>query len=100
MAEDPYLAVLRLRVRQAREARGLRQEDVAEVAGLPLRVYQRMEGAGAYNPTVLTLRSVAHGLGLTMPDLTGEPTSDEFEATVTLIPRRPGRPARSKGAGR
>jgi transcriptional regulator with XRE-family HTH domain len=43
MPDEVFLTVMRKRIRQARLAKGLRQEDVAELTDMPLRSYQRFE---------------------------------------------------------
>jgi transcriptional regulator with XRE-family HTH domain len=82
MPEDAFLAVVRSRIKKARTAKKLRQEDAAELAGIELRNWQRLEGFNPrrkFNPTLETLRAVAHVLDITVGDLTKEPTLDELE---------------------
>ena len=82
MSGKTYLAVLKMRVREARIAVNLRQEDAAEAADVQLRTYQRFESMHdkkEFNPSILTIRDVAHAVGLTMCALTKEPTPEELE---------------------
>ena len=82
MTEAPFFAVLRMRIRKARLAKGIRQEDLAELAGLQLRSYARFEAVkpdrGRFNPTVRTLRIIAKALDLELPDLMHEPQESEL----------------------
>ena len=85
--EDSYLAVVRARIKAARIARGLRQDDAAELAGIEPRSYQRLEAANAqrrFNPTLETLRAIAGVLGVTVSELTAEPSLDELQAVNTV----------------
>jgi transcriptional regulator with XRE-family HTH domain len=50
------------RVRAAREARGLTQEEAAHAAGIDYKRWQRLEQGGV-NPTVRTLERAAEGVG-------------------------------------
>ena len=82
MFDDPFLAVVRARIKAARAAKKIRQEDAAELSGIELRNWQRLEGFNPrrkFNPTLETLRAVAHVLDTTVGDLTKEPTLDELE---------------------
>jgi transcriptional regulator with XRE-family HTH domain len=97
--EDSYLAVVRMRIKAARIARGLRQDDAAELAGIEPRSYQRLEAANAqrkFNPTLETLRAIAGVLGVTVAELTAEPTADELQA-VSTIKKQPRVKKRAKG---
>jgi transcriptional regulator with XRE-family HTH domain len=92
VSDDPYLAVIRARIKAARTARNLRQEDAAEAAGIELRNWQRLEAvnpARKFNPTLETLRAVSRITGVTVSDLTREPTLDELAAL-----KKVGRPKR------
>lgn len=66
--EAALLRDVGLRVRNARKAAGLSQEDAAAAAGLDWRRWQRIEG-GEVNATVRTLARVAKALGLSFWDL-------------------------------
>ncbi|MEX2534142.1 MAG: helix-turn-helix transcriptional regulator [Trueperaceae bacterium] len=83
MTDELYLAVVRRRIQQARLARELRQEDVADRLGISLRAYQRYEGvetAKEFNPYVLTLRRIASTLGEDAGHILREPSRTEVQA--------------------
>jgi transcriptional regulator with XRE-family HTH domain len=85
-----YLAVVRRRIQQARVARNLRQEDVAERLGIAVRSYQRYESEArekAFNPYAATLRGIALALGVDVGTITREPSNREFEE-LKAEPRR------------
>jgi transcriptional regulator with XRE-family HTH domain len=92
VAEDPFLAVIRLRVRKARLAQGLRQLDVAEALDIEQRSYQRFEAIkpdhGRFNPSVMMLRKIALAINLTLPELVQEATPDEIKEIDTIEPKR------------
>lgn len=48
---------------------GLTQEQFAELAGIPYKVYQHIEAGRRSNPRLSTLEKLAHGFGLTVGDL-------------------------------
>lgn len=60
---------LRKRLRQLREAAELTQEEYAELAGIPYKVYQHIEAGRRPNPRLSTLEKLAQGFGLTVNDL-------------------------------
>jgi transcriptional regulator with XRE-family HTH domain len=95
--DDPFLAVVRGRIKAARVAKKIRQEDAAELSGIELRNWQRLEGFNPrrkFNPTLETLRAVAQVLEITVGDLTKEPTPDELETLERN--EQPGRVMRSR----
>ena len=96
MRDETYLSVVRHRIREARLAQGLRQEDVAEAADLQLRTYQRFEALKAerssFNPTLVSIRAIARGLGVELEALTVEPSAQELEAVKKAARRERGRP--------
>jgi transcriptional regulator with XRE-family HTH domain len=88
---NSYLAVLKLRVRDARIALDLRQEDAAEAANMQLRSYQRFESPNdkkEFNPSIMTIRAVAQAVGLTMCALTQEPSPSELERVGQPLERK------------
>jgi transcriptional regulator with XRE-family HTH domain len=97
--DDTYLSVVRYRIREARLAQGLRQEDVADTAGLQLRTYQRFEALkaerGSFNPTLLSIRAIARALGVALDALDAEPSVQELEAVKKAARRERGRPRKS-----
>ena len=60
-----------LRVREAREAAGLTQADLADAAGIPLRTLSAYE-RGQIVPPVDRARAIAVALGTTLDDLFGD----------------------------
>ena len=92
MVEDPFFAVLRMRIRLARLAKGIKQEDIAERASLQLRSYARFEAVkpdrGRFNPTVGTLRLIATALELDLPALLQEPDESEVDLLKKHMPTR------------
>ena len=91
MRDAQYLAILRLRIREARQQAKRSQEDVAEEAGLPLRSYQVLEARQLkrpFNPTIKTLRTVARALALKIEALTCEGTLEEFTRLAVEEPAK------------
>ena len=79
--DDAFLELLRLRLRSARLARNLRQEDVAERTGMELRNYQRLESLTSkrrFNPTLLSLRGLANAVGISLSELVRDATAEEL----------------------
>lgn len=74
------------RIRCARIAADLTQEQAAERSKIPYKRWQAIE-AGAANVTVRTLARLANALGLTISELTGFPLPE-------TTPRSPGAKAR------
>ena len=61
-------------LRHLREARGLTQEQVARLAGIPRATWGHLE-TGAANPTLAVLDKVATALQVPLEELTAEPRS-------------------------
>ena len=57
---------LRKRLKELRKAAGLTQEEYAELAGIPYKVYQHIEAGRRSNPRLSTLEKLAQGFGLTV----------------------------------
>jgi len=74
-------ARLATNVRHLREARGLTQEQMARLAGLPRATWGHLE-TGAANPTLAVLDKVATALQVPIEELTSAP-----RATGRLYPR-------------
>ena len=68
-------------VRQLREARGLTQEQMAKLAGVPRATWGHLE-SGAGNPTLAVLDKVATALQVPIEELTAAP-----RAVGRLYPR-------------
>ena len=82
---------MRKRIREARLAQGLRQEDVAERTHLPLRTYQRFEAQEEkrpFNPTLFNLLAVARAIGVDLAEFTREPSDTELAELEPQEPRR------------
>ncbi len=62
------------RVRTARKAKGLTQEELARRAGINLNVVGLLERGATLDPHVSNLRNIAHALGMQTGELLGEPT--------------------------
>jgi XRE family transcriptional regulator, regulator of sulfur utilization len=78
-------------VRQLREARGLSQQQMAQLAGLPRPTWANIE-SGEANPTLSVLNRVANALGATLEELVGAPRSKtRFWPAETLPTQRRGR---------
>jgi len=77
-------------VRQLREARGLTQEQMARLAGMPRATWGQME-TGAANPTLAVLDKVATALQVPLEELTAAPkSSGRLYAKGSLRVRRQG----------
>jgi DNA-binding XRE family transcriptional regulator len=81
VSDELYLAVVRMRIREARKATSLKQEEVAEKVELTHRHYQRYEAANypGFAMSLLTLRKIAKVLNREMSDLVKEPSAKELE---------------------
>jgi transcriptional regulator with XRE-family HTH domain len=62
-------------VRQLREARGLTQQQMAKLAGLPRATWSNLE-SGEGNPTLHVLGRVAFGLQVSLEELLATPRAD------------------------
>jgi len=91
MAED-IASRLAANVRHLRETRGLTQDQMARLAGIPRATWGNLE-TGAANPTLAVLDKVATALQVPIEELTAAP-----RATGRLYPRESLR-ARKQGDG-
>jgi transcriptional regulator with XRE-family HTH domain len=81
---------LGLNVKHLREARGLTQEQLAKVAGVPRATWANLESGGA-NPTLAVLRRAAAALQVSIEELLSAPrASARFYPKDTLPTRTPG----------
>lgn len=71
MAED-VAAALAANVRQLRSARGLTQDQLAKISGVPRPTWAHLESGGA-NPTLAVLTRVAGALGVSIEELISPP---------------------------
>jgi XRE family transcriptional regulator, regulator of sulfur utilization len=69
---EPLAGRLAANIRHLREARGLTQEQMARLAGLPRATWGHLE-TGAANPTLLVLDKVATALQVPIEELTSAP---------------------------
>jgi transcriptional regulator with XRE-family HTH domain len=78
-------------IRQLREARGLTQQQIAKVAGVPRPTWANLE-SGAANPTLAVLIRVASALQVSLEELISPPrTTSKFYAAASLPVRQRGR---------
>ena len=69
---DDTKAHLAANVRRLREARGLSQQRIAKLSGIPRPTWASLE-SGAANPTLAVLSRVATGLQVSIEELIGPP---------------------------
>ncbi len=79
--EEPIAAALAANVRQLRLARGLTQEQLAKISGVPRPTWAHLESGGA-NPTLAVLVRVATALQVSIEELISAP-----KATGRLVRR-------------
>jgi transcriptional regulator with XRE-family HTH domain len=75
------------RLWELREAARLTQEEYAELAGIPYKVYQHIEAGRRRNPRLSTVEKLARGFGLTV---------NEFFAERLPKPKLRKRPSKAK----
>jgi transcriptional regulator with XRE-family HTH domain len=77
-------------VRQLRAARGMTQQQMARLSGLPRATWANLESGGA-NPTLAVLHAVAMALQVSIEELIARPRGTGRVYTVgSLAVRRPG----------
>jgi transcriptional regulator with XRE-family HTH domain len=69
---EPLAGRLATNIKHLREARGLTQEQMARLAGLPRATWGHLE-TGAANPTLVVLDKVATALQVPLEELTSSP---------------------------
>jgi transcriptional regulator with XRE-family HTH domain len=89
---DDIRANLAASVRRLREARGLSQQAMAKLSGMPRPTWASLE-SGAANPTLAVLARAAAALQVSIEELVGPPRTD-----VKLFPAAPARARRRQGA--
>jgi transcriptional regulator with XRE-family HTH domain len=88
--EQELAARLGANVRQLREARGMTQEHMARLSGVPRATWSNME-SGAANPTLTVLHRIARALQVPLEELTSTPrSSGRLHRKETLAVRRQG----------
>ncbi|HSN29386.1 MAG TPA: helix-turn-helix transcriptional regulator, partial [Kofleriaceae bacterium] len=88
MSEQDHLAE---NMRGIREARGLSQEQIAKIAGIPRATWTHLE-SGAANPTLAVLVKVANALQIRLDELLATPRQ------TTRLLRADELPSRQRGA--
>lgn len=88
---DDTAANLAANLRRLREARGLSQQQVARLAGIPRPTWGSLESGGA-NPTLAVLRRAAAALQVSIEELIGPPRTAArfFPAGEVPVRRRQG----------
>jgi transcriptional regulator with XRE-family HTH domain len=90
MVTTPVAQRLAANVRQLREARGLTQEQMAKLAGIPRATWGHLE-TGAANPTLVVLDRVAQALQVSLEELTAAPrATGRLYARAALRARKQG----------
>lgn len=84
---DEISANLARNVRQLREARGLSQQALASLSGVPRPTWTHLESGGA-NPTLAVLLKVAGALGVTVEELIAKPRADVRHYRPDELPQR------------
>jgi transcriptional regulator with XRE-family HTH domain len=78
-------------IRQLREARGMTQQQMAKLSGVPRPTWANLE-SGAANPTLAVLTKVAAALQVSLEELVSPPrASSKFYAAASLPARQRGR---------
>jgi transcriptional regulator with XRE-family HTH domain len=83
-SETNLIAILKIRIKAARERAGLTQQQVADTLGWTVVHFQRFEGlnhARKINPTISTLFQLCTVLDIDLDELFRTPT----DAEVTLL---------------
>src|SRR5580704_6223334 len=90
---EPVAAHLGRNIRQLREARGLTQQQMSKLAGVPRATWANLE-SGSANPTLTVLHSVATAFQVTLEELVAIPRSG-----VAFYPRGT-LPEKARGAAK
>ena len=84
MSEQDHLAE---NMRAIREARGLSQEQIAKIAGIPRATWTHLE-SGAANPTLAVLTKVANALQIRLDELLATPRQSARLLRADELPTR------------
>ncbi|MBL4688963.1 MAG: helix-turn-helix transcriptional regulator [Nannocystaceae bacterium] len=84
---DDTAAHLGANVRSLREARGLTQQQIAKLAGVPRPTWANLE-SGAANPTLAVLVRVAAALQVSLEELVGAPRAAVKHYRADQLPLR------------
>src|SRR5688572_12203735 len=74
-------------IKQLREARGLTQQRISKLAGIPRPTWANLETGGA-NPTLAVLVKVAGALQVTLEELIGPPRASAKHYRADELPLR------------
>src|SRR5438874_12096689 len=74
-------------VRTLREARGLSQQQIAKIAGIPRATWTHLESGGA-NPTLAVLVKVANALQIRLDELLAAPRLPARHLVAADLPTR------------
>jgi transcriptional regulator with XRE-family HTH domain len=87
---DSIAARLSKNLQQLREARGVTQQQMAKLAGMPRATWTHLE-SGESNPTLSVLYRAAQALGVSMEELVSEPKAGLRHYPKDILPvRNPG----------
>jgi transcriptional regulator with XRE-family HTH domain len=78
MIDADYLRILKQRIRTARLAANFSQDQMAELLGIGVRRYQRIESSTLVDFKVSTLLKVARVTNLSMTDLMADISGEEL----------------------
>jgi len=84
---DDLAARLAHNVKELRQARGLTQARVSELAALPRATWANLE-SGLANPTLAVLHAVARALEVPLEELISTPRADVEHFAAATLPRR------------
>jgi len=89
--DDDAAANLARNIKQLREVRGLTQQRLSTLSGVPRATWAHLE-SGSANPTLTVLRKVAATLQISLDELVGAPraTGRVFRAAELKVRRRSG----------
>lgn len=88
--EEDLPARIARNIRTLRDGRGLTQQQMAKIAGLPRATWSHLE-SGAANPTLSVLHRVARSLQVSLEELIAtQRASCQFYARDSLVTRRRG----------
>jgi transcriptional regulator with XRE-family HTH domain len=86
MSEDLSSRLAR-NIKQLRQARGLTQQQMAKLCGLPRATWSNLESASA-NPTLAVLHRVALALQVPIEELVASPRADVKHYPMAVLPVR------------
>jgi transcriptional regulator with XRE-family HTH domain len=87
MSDDGLAARLGANLKQLREARGLTQDRMAKLAGVPRATWSHLE-SGIGNPTLAVLYRVAQALSVPLEELVATPRAESRRFPSGTLPTR------------